>query len=642
MRYNNYNFLVFDLENSVLQKDGKPVGVWLSYATIKLYDINGNEKAKCNFREWEELELFLETISMRFYRYKTICYVHNLSYEFEYLIRNVSRPEKFLSNSSHSIISAVLQKFPNIEFRCTYQLSGYSLRKIGELVNLPKLESDYRNILPCEKPTQEEIDYCERDCDIVAKYIVDCLREYRMLSNIPLTKTGRVRKKLKEFYSQYKDDFIWDELPDEDCYPAMLDAFAGGIVISNPRYTGKVLKNVDGFDETSAYPFAMLKEDYPYTIKKKDKFSKADLNKKFWIAKIKFKNIISKYEWGWLSISKMNDYDFENSVYFNGKLLHSTMIIRTITNIDFESIKDTYTFDDFEILEFYELEKYNKLPSCYIKLIEVYAVRKGELKEETKHNDSLELFIDYMLAKNDFNSIYGMTVQKLENEEYYIDEDFMWKKKALNYIKTNKRIKRNFLYGIYVTAYARRNLIKGIVSNEPHLLVYGDTDSIKKLHSENSFVDTNERLEEYQDNKYIKNLGEFEHECTYDEFITFGAKKYCFRIGDKIDMRVAGVPRIDDIAKYNIHSLEDFKCGLIFKDCKLGKKYINSDFRFDLDEDFNMCNKEDMNFVNEYFDENNIKSKGGTALYSVSYLLDMTKVDKYILGSLYQWHEKRA
>lgn len=640
MRYNNYNFLVFDLENSVLLKDNKPLGVWLSYATIKLYDINGVEKAKLNFREWDELDAFLNSISQKYYRYKTICYVHNLSYEFEYLIRNLSKPEKFLSNSSHHIISAILRDYPNIEFRCTYQLSGYSLRKIGELVNLPKLECDYRNILPNEKPTEEEILYCERDCDIVAKYVVSCLREYKQLSNIPLTKTGRVRKRLAELYSEYKDDFIWDELPDENCYEAMLNSFAGGIVISNPKYTGKIIKNVVSYDETSAYPFAMLKEEYPYTIKKKANFSIADMKNKFWIAKIKFTNIISKYEWGWLSVSKMNDYDFENSTFFNGKLLASPMIVRTITNIDYQSIINTYTFDSFEIIEFYELEKYSKLPTCYIKLIEEYAIRKGDLKELTKSNDSLELLIDYMLAKNDFNSIYGMTVQKLEQEEYYIDDDYVWQKKAVNYVKTNKRIKRNFLYGIYVTAYARRNLINGIINNEPNLLVYGDTDSLKKVQTNSLFKDTNERLVEYKQNKHIRNLGEFEMECVYDEFITFGAKKYCFRIGDKIDMRVAGVPRIDDIKKYGINSLQDFKCGLIFKDCKLGKKYINTDVRFDLDEDFNISNREDMEYVNSYFEENNIKSKGGTALYSVSYLLDMTKADKRILQSLYKWHEK--
>lgn len=638
MRTATYYFLVLDIENSTLENsDGQPIGTWLTYGFCKLYDIKGNTVSKCYFREWTQLEAYLHGIEMNFYSYKILCFVHNLGYEFDFLIKNISRPLKLLSNSSRNIISCILEKFKNIEFRCTYQLSGYSLAEIGRQLKYPKLDSDYRFILPNDEITDEEIEYCERDCDIVAKYINDVvLKQYNNLVNIPLTKTGRVRKRFKELYSQLENkNCKWDLMPPKNCYQALLDSFCGGIVISNPLFTGYVLKNVVSYDETSAYPYVMLKEKYPYTIQKNDNFSLNDLNKPFWIAKLKFINIKSKYNWAWLSISKMNDFDKDNSTFFNGKLLDGGFIIRTVTNIDYQSICETYDFSSVEIIEFYECKNYDYLPECYIKLIEEYGEKKTVLKEKCEEianefgefsDEYFEVYRDYMLAKNDYNSIYGMTVESLMHSEYIIDELYLWQEIKKEYEQKNVHLKRNFLFGIFVTAYARRNLLRGAIKNCPETLIYADTDSLKFFELK-PFIDTNEKLDDrFINNKYLCKLGEFDFEGKYDEFITFGAKKYAFKKGNNCDMRVAGVPRM----KNRISSLDEFKCGTIFKDCKLGKKYINNDIRFELDEEYNIINIEEMDETNTFYAENGIYSNGGVALFKVSYLLDMTKTDKHI------------
>ena len=56
-----------------------------------------------------------------------------------------------------------------------------------------------------------------------------------------------------------------------------------------------------------------------------------------------------------------------------------------------------------------------------------------------------------MKSKNELNSIYGMMVQKLTNPEYYIDDNYLWHEKENNYKIKNKKLNRNFLYGIYIT-----------------------------------------------------------------------------------------------------------------------------------------------------------------------------------------------
>ena len=300
MKTLSYYFLTLDIETSEYTEeiDGReiPTAVWLSYAYCNLYCIDGCREESIFFRDWSELRSIFNRFSQRFPNYKIYCFVHNLSYEFDFLIKNVSRPAKILTNSSHHVISSTLEDFPQIELRCTYMLSGKSLRDLGEMVGLKKLESKYQQILPTDKVPEKDMEYCKRDNDVCAKYIFTQIKEFGVLRNIPYTKTGRVRKVFNEFYKQYypNNDCEWDLYPPENCYTAMNDAFAGGCVFTNPLFTGRVMKNVRSFDITSSYPYVMLKEKYPYTIEKVE-YKEGMEKEPFWIAKVRFKRIFSKY-----------------------------------------------------------------------------------------------------------------------------------------------------------------------------------------------------------------------------------------------------------------------------------------------------------------------------------------------------------
>ena len=103
-------FLVFDIETSYQtqlqringQEKEMPCAVWLSYACIKLYNtFTGKARYKCQFREWEELRKFLLFIENKFCGQKILCFVHNLSYEADFMFKNLSRPSELLCNASH-------------------------------------------------------------------------------------------------------------------------------------------------------------------------------------------------------------------------------------------------------------------------------------------------------------------------------------------------------------------------------------------------------------------------------------------------------------------------------------------------------------------------------------------------------------
>lgn len=647
------HFLVLDIETSTLfNNNNEPTATWLSYGYCNLYTRNGERKLECYFRDWDKLGKFLDDISFSFNK-KLICFVHNLAYEFDYITKNLSKPKTFLTNSTHAIISAVLEGYPDIEFRCTYKLTMDSLRKLGESIGFDKLDSEYRFILPSDDVTVEEKEYCMRDCDIVAMYVSKyLLKEYGTFRNCPLTKTGRVRKTYQNFYREYSHslngEVVWDEYPDEDCYKALNDAFIGGVTTSNPLFTGTILKGVHSYDISSSYPFTQLSEQFPFNIKKEHGEIKPEfISEKFWIAKIKFNQIHSKFPWGWLSISKMNDYSHLNSDFFNGKLVDSAMIIRTVTNIDFEMIMKTYNVDSYEILEFYHMPLYGNLPAPYIKTIDIYAQEKFRLKNELKqiNEDSpeyKELHISYMLAKSDFNSIYGMTVQKIMQDEFNIDDNFIWHLKKQEYKKPEdkKHMGRNFLFGVYVTAYARKNLLTAIIENCPYTFVYCDTDSIKFIGDIN-FKDTNKVLgEKYISKPYLAGLGRFDNDGEYDSFITYGAKKYAHTSKETkgVHITVAGLPKIEKRPNSTvwykgkeigeITDIKNFRLGTEFVNCKMGKKYIVDSLLYESEDYefvYNISHQDE--YTKNFLVKNKINTNGGVALFSTNYKLDMTNSD---------------
>ena len=139
----------------------------------------------------------------------------------------------------------------------------------------------------------------------------------------------------------------------------------------------------------------------------------------------------------------------------------------------------------------------------------------------------------------------------------------------------------SFSYGVWVTAYARNNLLRNVMKLDEYV-IYCDTDSIKLAkgydkkviekynHTVKNRLEFTSRklnipLENFspKDNKgKVHMLGLFEYEGNYQEFITQGAKKYAVKEDNEIKITVAGVPKSGARA---LKKLEDFKDGLIFK-----------------------------------------------------------------------------
>lgn len=96
----------------------------------------------------------------------------------------------------------------------------------------------------------------------------------------------------------------------------------------------------------------------------------------------------------------------------------------TLTDVDIHLIFDTYKFDKYEFNEVY-FSIYVYLPKDFIEFILEKYVNKTKLKNV----DGME--VEYMMEKNKFNALYGMSVTNNINDKVIFDNDIGWHEEKL-------------------------------------------------------------------------------------------------------------------------------------------------------------------------------------------------------------------
>lgn len=543
-------------------------------------------------RTWNQLRWFLEEIAMKLklsHDRRMVVYVHNLSYEFQFMKNQLFITEVFARKKRHPIKCLINDCF---EFRCSYFLSGLSLAKVAENIQSVKIEKkvgdlDYSKIRHYNTSlTDTELGYCEYDVKILHYFILDELKKNdNDITKIPLTKTGYVRLYCRNYikantnYKQYHD-MILNESPNEDLFILLYKAFAGGYTHANAYHSRELLHNVGSNDLSSSYPSVMLSEMFP-----RGKFTKREnvsvsqfkrlVNLYACVFEIKLKNVKSKSPHHTLSKSKCIDMykgdDNKKVTVDNGRIINATEIVTYMTDIDWKSFNLFYDVEDndIEILNMYTTH-YGYLPKQLIEcLLYIY-------KDKTQLKDVEDKIEEYLVSKGMFNGIYGMCVTNPLMDEIIYDStaEKDWGRvrpeigPALRKVYTNMNTFLSYQWGVWVTAYARYNLLSTLnkVGNDG---VYCDTDSIKMLnYNEHKHI-----FDEYNDNivkklttmcKYYsldtsllnpedskgekRMIGIWEHECDYLSFKTLGAKRYIYEVEKKdgsidFNMTVAGLPK---------------------------------------------------------------------------------------------------
>lgn len=567
--------LSFDTETTSTYLDN---GVHEKFAFMYVWQF-GIDGYYCYGRTWEQFVTLCKhiqnTLSLG-YRKRVIIFIHNLSFEFQFFRKYFKWISVFATRSRNPIKALTTY---GIEFRDSLILSGYKLENVAKNLTkhtIPKMVGDLDYSLTRTKDTtftKKELGYMLNDVRVLVAYIDEQREQYHGIVNLPLTNTGRVRtwvqqKALSE--KGYQEKIKTMTIKDANEYNTLKQAFAGGFTHANPSHVGKKFKNVASFDFTSSYPTVMIAEKYPCSSAVPQKWTSwerfDEINEKaLQIFTVEFWNLETSVYFD-NYISKNKCIDIKGQIENNGRIFSADYLKITITSVDWDIIKQVYSWDKIKIsnqLAYYK----DYLPKPIIQSILHFYKQKTTLKGvEGKE-------AEYLHYKGMLNSVYGMSVTDIiHNEELYENDEWIEQQADTNkqLTKYNKSYSR-FLYyvwGVFVTAYARRNLWSGILEFKDDYL-YSDTDSIKaknyKKHMDyiNSYNKTIvEKLkaclkhyniddkeispEDIDGNKHT--LGLWDFEGVYTRFKTLGAKRYIVTKFNKegkevLEITIAGLPK---------------------------------------------------------------------------------------------------
>lgn len=558
-------------------------------------------------REWDEFVECMEQLSEYFGCYhdrRLIIYVHNLAYEFQFMRKYFDWSEVF-SLSSRTPVYALTNL--GIEFRCSYTLSGYGLAKTAEHLTMFKIRKlvgdlDYSKIRHPQTPlTDTEIQYCLNDVKVVMADIYERIVQTSGIRKIPLTKTGYVReyvrnacfegmdgKKSKQERKAYMEFISKLRLRPEE-YELLKRAFAGGHTHANIFAVNKTIKRVRSYDFTSSYPTVMVAEMYPMSagervpIRTEEELIK---NCKLYccVFDVAFINLRPKVLFeNYISISRCRQVI--EPVENNGRVVTAKQLVTSMTNVDFDIVKEMYEWDEILIGNFYRYKK------AYLPKDIIEAVLKL-YNDKTQFKDVVGKEAEYGNAKENVNSCYGMIVTDIVRPEIKYEDDWCDPEepnifKAISEYNDNKSRFLFYPWGVFITAYARRNLFSGILEfGEDYL--YGDTDSAKITNWENHMEYINAYNEDIVRKLYrtldyygldrnlihpktvkgeVKTLGLWDLDGEYKRFKTLGAKRYMYEDKKGIHITVAGLNKKDAVPylveTYGNKVFENFKNGMV-------------------------------------------------------------------------------
>lgn len=529
---------------------------------------------------------------------KCLIWVANLSHEFSFIRYHLMREfecKKLFAKSARDVLYI---NFGVVEFRECIGLFGRSLADIAKnWTTTQKLtgDMDYSLIRHEMTPlTDAERAYCINDVIILGEMHDAVLKAYTQDNGaliLPYTSAGFVRLKLKnairadETITDARNAYNLKVTPKREKktnveYMKMenrhifVDAaqwmlcrnygYSGGLCGSNIEYVGKNLKNVQCADLTSDYPAQMLHCKYPrgwlkeYKLRRYDEFVKSG-RPYFILALVDMTSYtnhatFSKHK----VINHVNDLfkreygDVRELIVYNGKILKAKNCLVVLNDIDIDAYNMIYKMK-ITPLKLWAFDGYAKLPTWLTDSVIDDYVTKAVLKHENKSKTQ-----EYKDAKRNVNTYYGvLSTRQQDAFDVFInsgeDAGTFTNSKTKSFKQQCADTWLNPYIAFWVTSYARR-ILMAFISRFPEYIVQYDTDSLyylpnpdidAALHAYNKAVTKkNEKLFANNPNKtLLMDLGTWDFDELYDQFLPLGAKKYIKQHGDTIETVIAGLPK---------------------------------------------------------------------------------------------------
>jgi len=607
---------------------------------------------------------------------ETYIYFFNLSYDWTFLRQFFFKEYKYPSNQLNTKPHYPLfikWKDRGLVLKDALALAQRRLEKWAEDLQVVHQKAigywDYDKYRTQEEDfTDEELQYIENDTLALCECIEATYEAIgKNIYSIPYTATGIVRSEVKAIGKKnHANDKFKRMCLDLFQYETMVKVYHGGFTHANRFWINIILDDEDIIckDFASSYPFCLLSEKFPAgPFKLYDEFE-TEVDPKDIIAEsdnfafyFKLQLLNFKLKDPLEPMPSLQYYKLEDSINIgpgeldNGRVLSGAYAEIYLTEVDLQIILQQYEAEEMVCTEVYCCSK-DYLP----RWLTDYIFHLFEEKCRLKNGDP----VLYALAKARLNACYGMFVERSIHED--IEETYDYDPESMelvyNRIKLKPEQKKdkydkymnsktnilNYQIGVWVTAYAMRNLILGLGSciNDPKdengrrtevsHWIYSDTDSIfsdswneRKVEMYNELCKIKLRDNGYgpvviDGKEYWLGIAEEDKVCS--EFVTQGAKRYCFRYADteanrkkdkanKLMITVAGVPKKGVIALKD--DISNFVPDLCFKGEDSGKKthfYLYSD--------------------SIHFDEDGNEIADSIDMQPCDYLLDQTEKWEYI------------
>lgn len=530
---------------------------------------------------------------------KIIIYVHNLSYDYQYMkmfLKKYDENIRVLATDAHSILIVDICGF---RFLCSYKLSNLSLDLFSKSYSEKYVKYSGAinyDIVRYQDDSLKSIDWEYQVSDVMSQH--DAIKHYLKVNGYtyaheaPFTSTGFVRnraRKMSKADNKWRKEFLKSRLSLEQ-YNLLKQAFMGGMTICNYRFSGETMFHVKHLDFTSSYPARQMLDYFPEgkvenygEIANPDEF-KYLIHKYCCVFILKCKNIMLKEGVTAPYIPSSKCIWLKDELKLNGKIVLAKELHIAVTEIDYDIIKKQYDIEE-ESVSNMQIMKRGEMPKWLKELIMELFRNKTDLK-----NDDYRL---YMVSKSLLNAIYGMTATSIIRESFDLDCQMLLnkeRKKIEDYkelIDKYYKSRNSFLpyqFGVWTTAHARKALLEMIEAVGYENFIYCDTDSVFYIDNEKS----NEKIKIMNENikrralekeaVYKGNILGYATEEEYcNKFRALHAKCYALEDSEGLKVTIAGIRKKETIWKGNesevvtnaeeLGNIDNLKEGFVFSKC---------------------------------------------------------------------------
>lgn len=548
-------------------------------------------------RTWEEYKEFRRLVMARLHLGPgrlLFVWVHNLSFDFQFLRRRV-KWKKIFATKTREVVEAI--DGDGFCYKCSYKLTLSSLARCAEdlaLFKIAKMSGDLdysKPRCPLTPLAPEEWGYVTHDVLVVNAVIFEAReRAQGKITKIPYTATGYVRA---DCYNACCDgayiSYINKMRIDYDVYVHLKHVLQGGFTHSSVWRTGQTFFDVASRDIASSYPTVLIAERYPMECFKADETvtgitQTQQYAGECWYAEITLRGVYGTEVSDFIISASKCTY-MSGAKISNGRVIQADVLTTWITNVDLDIINGFYHYDSAELAYFHHARAAYLPKRLVLKILEYY---NDKTKQKTKDP------VRYRRAKALLNSIFGMFLTDPVNDVLGYDgtgddgdgefcgwtgpeetgsaaeDDIAEYSHIVGELTRYNNSRKRFGFwpwGIWVTAYARRNVTRAIKEcGEDY--IYCDTDSVKILNFDKhkAFFDAynaeitqkvNQALTYHgidpalaapEDDDHVKHpIGIFDDDGSYKRFKTLGAKRYMYQAGPRKDKKTGAVTDPNDL-----------------------------------------------------------------------------------------------